>query len=227
MIEHEFQIESHGERIGGVLWTADDAARHPLVLVGHGYGQHKRRLFPTTLAADLVSRGFSAAVIDAPEHGDRRTSDAGASTDAWGKHWSTHGASWIAAEYAAVLDALAAHPQVDVGRIGYFGLSLGTQYGIGLLAAEARIGAAVLGLFSLADPGRLMRRYAPRVGCPVFFIQQLDDELHAAGRARALFDLLASPEKTMHASPGGHVNVPKHVFDRAYDFLGSHLRADG
>jgi fermentation-respiration switch protein FrsA (DUF1100 family) len=72
-----------------------------------------------------------------------------------------------------------------------------------------------------------MRRYAPRVGCPVFFIQQLDDELHAADRVRALFDLLASAEKTLYTSPGGHVDVPKHIFGQAYDFLGKHLRADG
>jgi dienelactone hydrolase len=225
MNESLFAIESHGEHIRGVLWTPDGASRCPLVLAGHGFGQHKRALYPATLAADLTARGFAIAAIDAPAHGDRRTSDSlDGIAAAWGEHWRAHGASRIAEEHTAVIDTLAAHPRVDANRIGYFGLSLATQYGIGVLASEDRIRAAVLGLFSLADPGRLMRRYAPRVGCPVFFILQLNDELHPADRAGALFDLLASPEKTLHASAGGHVDVPRHIFEQAYDFLESCLR---
>jgi dienelactone hydrolase len=227
MNESTFTIELHGERIRGILWTPDDVSRRPLVLAGHGFGQHKRALYPPTLAEDLTARGFAVAAIDAPHHGNRRTSDdPAANTAAWDEHWRTHGASRIAQEHAAIIGTLATHPQIDAARIGYFGLSLATQYGIGVLAMEGRIRAAVLGLFSLADPGRLMRRYAPRAGCPIFFIQQLDDELHAADRARALFDLIASPDKELCSSPGGHTGVPAMVFDQAYNFLAEHLTPD-
>ena len=139
MIEHEFTIESHGETIRGVLWTPDAASRAPLILTGHGFGQHKRVLYPPTLAADLTARGFCLAVIDAPEHGDRRSGEPAAIGAAWGTYWSTHGASLIRAEYSAMIDALAQRPEVDASRIGYFGLSLATQYGIGVLAGEERI----------------------------------------------------------------------------------------
>jgi dienelactone hydrolase len=226
MIEHEITLEAHGETIRALLWTPDGASRCTLILAGHGLGQHKRSLYPMTLAADLTARGFCVAAIDAPEHGNRRSGDPGPIGEAWQRHWSTYGASRVAAEHAALIHALADRPEVDVTRIGYFGLSLATQYGIGVLASETRIRAAVLGLFSLAIPGRLMRRYAPRVACPVFFIQQLDDELHRAARARALFELLASPEKELRPSPGGHVEVPHKVFTDAYDFLARCLLTD-
>jgi dienelactone hydrolase len=141
-------------------------------------------------------------------------------------HWSTNGASLIAEEHTAIIDALAGHPEVDTTRVGYFGLSLATQYGIGILASEPRIRAAVLGLFSLADPGVLMRRYAPRVHCPVYFIRQLEDEIHPADRVSALFDLLASPEKDLRSSGGAHIEVPQQIFEDAYDFLAKHLTVE-
>jgi dienelactone hydrolase len=227
MKEHSFEVEAHGESIRALLWTPDNASRLPLILTGHGLGLHKRSLFPTTLAADLTARGFCVAAIDAPEHGSRRPADDfTAIAEAWRTHWSTHGASRIAEEHTALIDALANRPEVDAQRIGYFGLSLATQYGIGILASEPRIRAAVLGLFSLAEPGRLMRKYAPQVRCPIFFIQQLHDEIHPASRIRALYDLLASTEKELHSSPGAHIEVPQPVFEHAYDFLGKQLTAN-
>jgi dienelactone hydrolase len=227
MIEQAFTVEAHGETIRALLWTTDTASRAPLILTGHGLGLDKRALFPTTLAEDLTTRGFCVAAIDAPEHGSRRSSDdPGAIAEAWRVHWSTHGASHIAEEHAALIDLLAQRPEVDTTRVGYFGLSLGTQYGIGILASEPRIRAAVLGLFSLADPGVLMRRYAPRVNCPVFFIRQLEDEIHPADRVGALFDLIASPEKELRSSPGAHTEVPQSVFDDAYAFLSEQLTAN-
>jgi dienelactone hydrolase len=225
-LRHDFAIDVRGAAIRGHLWTPERAARAPLILAGHGLTQHKRALFPLTLAADLTDRGFCVAAIDAPEHGSRRSSDDPAAIgEAWRLHWSTYGASCIAEEHGALIDALAARPEVDVDRIGYFGLSLATQYGIGILASEPRIRAAVLGLFSLADPGILMRRYAPRVRCPIFFVRQLEDEIHPADRAGALYDLLASSEKTLHSSPGGHIEVPPRVFDDRYGFLVKRLIA--
>jgi dienelactone hydrolase len=227
MIERNFDLVSHGETIHGVLWTPDNAARCPLVLAGHGYLQHKRALYPATLAADLIARGLCLAAIDAPHHGGRRPSDDPAAiATAWDEHWRTHGASRIASEHAAVIETLALLAEVDAGRIGYWGLSLATQYGIGLLVSQARIRAAALGMFSLADPGLLMRRYAPRVGCPVFFIRQLDDGIHPAERVRMLFDRIASPEKTLRSSRGGHNDVPSAVLDEAYEFLASKLTAE-
>jgi dienelactone hydrolase len=217
--EREFTIEAHGESVRGVLWLPEAAQSCPLVLTGHGLGQHKRVLFPATLARELTRRGFCVAAIDAPAHGARRQPGDSAVGEAWSQHWRDHGASRIAEEYSAIIALLRGAPEVDAARVGYWGLSLATQYGIGLLALEPKIRAGVLGLFSLAEPGRRMREYAPRVRCPVFFIEQLDDELHPAQRGTALFNLLASTEKTLRVSPGGHVEVPLAVFEDAYDFL--------
>ena len=59
--------------IPGVLWSpADATGTRPLVLLGHGGGQHKNAPGILARAQRFVSaRGFAVAAIDAPGHGDR------------------------------------------------------------------------------------------------------------------------------------------------------------
>ena len=73
VLEQLFTLDVDGHDVPGVLWTPDgDAGPHPLVVVGHGGGQHK-------LAPGIVGRarrfvvegGFAVAAVDAPAHGDR------------------------------------------------------------------------------------------------------------------------------------------------------------
>src|SRR5260370_29501067 len=57
----------------GVLWSpADAAGSRPLVLLGHGGGQHKKAPGLVARARRYVTAcGFAVAAIDAPGHGDR------------------------------------------------------------------------------------------------------------------------------------------------------------
>jgi alpha-beta hydrolase superfamily lysophospholipase len=195
-----------------------------LVLAGHGFTLHQRALFPLLLAADLTRRGFGVAAIDAPGHGERQPdggADRDASDRAWREHWREFGGTKIAAEQSAALDWL--ESELEVSAVGYWGLSLGTQYGIGWLASEPRVRAAVLGLSGLPEPGPRIAAYAQGVSCPVFFIQQLDDEVCPADRSQALFDRLGTAEKTLRSSPGGHVDVPRSIFEEAFAFLEARL----
>jgi dienelactone hydrolase len=228
MIERTVNLAAAEQPITGLLWMADETPHPmPLVVAGHGFTLHKRALFPPSLVQDLTARGFAVAAIDAPAHGDHAPdpNDRLAIEAAWRAHWRESGAALAVAEHSALLDALCAMPEIDRTRIGYFGLSLGTQYGIGVLGKEPRFRAAVLGLSALPQPGPRMTAYAPRVRCPVFFIQQLDDEIAVADRARALFELIGSRGKTLRASPGAHTAVPRAVFEEAYDFLTKQLTA--
>jgi alpha-beta hydrolase superfamily lysophospholipase len=59
--------------IPGALWSpADATGGRPLVLLGHGGGQHKQAPGLVARAHRYVSAcGFAVAAIDAPGHGDR------------------------------------------------------------------------------------------------------------------------------------------------------------
>ncbi|MEO3782429.1 hypothetical protein ABGB12_03800 [Actinocorallia sp. B10E7] len=50
-----------------------------------------------------------------------------------------------------------------------------------------------------------------------------DDALVPRAQGLALFDALASAEKTLHADPGGHGDVPSFEKDDSLRFFARHL----
>jgi fermentation-respiration switch protein FrsA (DUF1100 family) len=64
---------------------------------------------------------------------------------------------------------------------------------------------------------------AAKVTVPVRFLLQWDDAWVPRDQAMALFDALASTDKTLHANPGGHGEIPAHETDDALRFFARHL----
>ena len=60
---------------------------------------------------------------------------------------------------------------------------------------------------------------------PVLFLLQWDDELMPRADGLALFDLMGTSDKTMHANPGGHLGMPKAEAGAAVAFLEQRLSA--
>ena len=100
-------------------------------------------------------------------------------------------------------------------------MSLGSSIGVPLVAAEPRITAAVLGLMG----HETLAEAAARVSVPVEFHLQWDDELVPRDSGLALFDAFGSAEKTLHANPGRHIEVPPFEIDSSERFFARHLKA--
>ncbi|MGA5817541.1 alpha/beta hydrolase [Kitasatospora sp. NPDC094028] len=207
--------------VPGVLWRPTGPMRYgrPLVLLGHGGGGHK-------LAPGLVDRarrfvadaGSTAVALDAPGHGERPRTPAderfggeiaelqaaGRPISAWVARHTTAVAERAVPEWTAVLDALREEGE-GCGRVGFWGLSLGSVIGIPLAAAEPRIGAAVFGLTGHES----QNEPAGRVTAPLDFLMQWDDALVPRAGALALYGAFGSPDRTLHANPGGHGDVPE------------------
>src|SRR5580700_2773157 len=231
--EQDFTLDD----IPGVLWSpAGAAGPRPLVLLGHGGGgAHKRAPGVLARARRLVTgRGFAAAAIDMPGFGDRPKTAADErfvaeirATRAAGEPIGPSVARYNAAlaerdvpQWRATLDALQALDVVGPdGPVGYWGVSLGTRIGVPLAAAEPRITAAV---FGLAD-GEALAEAAARVSIPVEFLLQWDDELVPRAGGLALFDAFGSAEKTLHANPGRHGEVPAFELESSRHFFTRHL----
>lgn len=220
--------------VPGLLWTpAGASGTRPLVLIGHGAGSTKRDPRIVSLARRLVRHhSFAAAAIDGPVHGDRRADGGVDGTLMFVEfaHLWAHDPSMVdemVDDWSATIDALSELGDLRARRIGWWGLSMGTIIGVPLLAAERRIEAAVLGLMGTGAPSEEFRKRivedARRVRCPVLFLLQWDDELMRRADVLALYDEIASRDKTLHAHPGGHVDVPLEELDASERFLAAHL----
>ena len=234
--EQDFTLDG----IPGVLWfPAGAAGPRPLVLLGHGGGGgHKKATGLLARSRRLVTGcGFAAAAIDMPGFGDRAKTEQDerfvaeirarqAAGEPIGPLVARHNAALAeraVPEWRSVLDALQALDVVGPGGpVGYWGVSLGTRIGVPLAAAEPRITAAVFGLASRD----MLAEAAALVAIPVEFLLQWDDELVPREEGLALFDAFASAEKTLHANPGRHGQVPAFELASTERFFARHLSAE-
>ena len=228
------QLFDLGE-IPGVLWTpAGAAGTRPLILMGHGGGQHKKAPGIVARARRFVAEcGFAVAAVDVPGHGDRpedeeydriatenqARADAGAELAPLIAGFQALVARQTVPEWRAALDALQQLGHVGAGPVGYWGISLGCGLGVPFIAAEPRVRAAVLGLGGALASAEA----AARVTVPVEFLVQWNDERVPRAQSLALFDAFASAEKTLHANPGKHGEVPAFETDSTLRFFARHL----
>ncbi|SRR5581483_8512097 len=228
------QLFALGE-IPGVLWTPEGATgTRPLILLGHGGGRHKKAPGVLAPARRFVTEcGFAAACIDVPNHGDRPEDgkysriaaenaariEAGADPAPLIASFQALAARQTVPEWQSVLDALQKLDHVGPGPVGYWGVSLGCGLGVPFVAAEPRVRAAVLGL----GGAQASAEVAPRITVPVEFLVQWDDERVPREECLRLFDAFGSAEKTLHANPGKHGEVPAFEADSSVRFFARHL----
>jgi dienelactone hydrolase len=128
------------------------------------------------------------------------------------------------AEWKAALDAVQGLDFIGKGqKIGYWGVSMGTRYGVPFVAAEPRVTCAIFGLFPAA-PGLEPHTEAARsIKIPLLFVLQWNDELFKREQGLALFEAFGSEEKTLHMNPGPHTGIPPRERASWGPFWKSHL----
>ncbi|WP_214414179.1 dienelactone hydrolase family protein [Sphaerisporangium fuscum] len=223
------------DEIPGVLWTPEGAAgTRPLIVMGHGGGQHKKAPDILGLARRFVTEcDFAVVAVDVPGHGDRPVVEeynriatenqarveAGQEPAPLIAGFQALVARQTVPEWQAVLNAVQQLEHVGAGPVGYWGVSLGCGLGVPFVAAEPRVRAAVLGLGGALASGA----YAALITVPVEFLVQWDDERVPRDQSLALFDAFASADKTLHANPGKHGDLPVFELDSTLRFFRRHL----
>ncbi|HEX4559489.1 MAG TPA: alpha/beta hydrolase [Mycobacterium sp.] len=237
VIERNFILDE----ITGVLWSpTSGTVGAALLLSGHAGGMHKKA--PGLVASALhgvTTYAFTVAAIDAPGHGDRprnlqdqRWAEAIHQARAAGEpiapiviDYSMSLAERAVPEWQATLDALQALPEIGTeAPIGYGGMSLGVVTGLMLTTVESRIAALSLGGVFVYDA---LIEAARKITVPVEYRIPWDEEEMDRTSGVALFDAFASKEKTLHAHPGRHNQVPEYERDSSSRFFARHLGRAG
>lgn len=234
--ERRFDLKVGDEVVPGVVWVPEGSTgARPKVLFGHGGSQHKKVAHIPSFARRLAEHGWASVAIDAPGHGDRvpdaekAMSPEERAAAAQQRMSGLNGdalkarARMAVAEWRATLDAVEALDDVGAGPTGYWGVSMGTMFGVPLLAEEPRIKCAVLGLMGVNGGGRRFKGLAESISIPLQFMLQWQDQLIPPSSGIELYEAFASPDKMLMANQGQHAAVPAFMFEINEAFYRRHL----
>ena len=228
----DFRIDAgHARPVTGAVWLPPSPGPEtPLLLCGHG-ASGDRYQAPVPYLAKRMARERDIAVlaIDGPVHGLRHVAPGG--REALAVEMQRDGAiEDMVRDWHDALEAVRRDTGVGGGRIAYFGLSMGSIFGIPLLASGVAAHVATLGLLGTRGLGRAfgerLARDAAMIDMPVLFLMQLEDELFNREGCLELFDALGSGDKRLHANPGLHPEIPAEEIDFAFEFLARRLEGD-
>ncbi len=128
-----------------------------------------------------------------------------------------------AKDFRRSVDYLETRTEIDMQRLGYYGLSMGAYFGPIPLALEPRIRAAVFmsgGLRYNLPPEAHPANFAPAVKVPVLLANGKDDFSVSQAEQRRFLEILGSPAslKRLVVFEGGH--VPQDTRDLFRETLG-------
>lgn len=226
----EFITETDtGRKRTGALWLPESAASSSLVAFGHGASGDRYQAPIPYLAGKFVKEGHTVVSIDGPVHGLRQVGPGG--RDAFGNEMQRETmVDDMNADWRFAVDVAESASSHELTQLAYFGLSMGSIFGIPMLADAGKklpTVVATLGLLGSQGVGhRLGSRVladAAKLTCPILFLMQLEDELFSRKGYLDLFDAFASADKRIHANPGLHPAVPAEEMRFAFEFMNRHL----
>jgi dienelactone hydrolase len=238
--QRSFLIRRSSGTVPGTVWTpVRRSGPVPTVLLGHGGSGHRHSDRIVSMAAQFTSAGYAVAAIDGPHHGERVASPL--TPAEYQARIAAEGIGTlldrIADDWVTTADLLADADIADGAQFAYFGLSMGTRFGLPTAAALGpALRCAVFGKFGLRSaatlnpglhaPDRALHD-ASRITAPVFFHLQWDDEIFPRTGQLDLFDGFASPERELHAFTGRHGHTPHHGPGLWQSFIRRHLASPG
>ncbi|MBR9970305.1 alpha/beta hydrolase [Magnetospirillum sulfuroxidans] len=143
-------VTANGKILFAWMIAADSAGPAPAIVLMHGWGANAATLLP--LAAPLHRAGLSVLLLDARNHGQ---SDAD----------SFSSMPRFAEDIEAGLDWLKHQPDIDAGRLGLIGHSVGGAAAL-LVGSRRNDVAAIVSLSAFDHPERVMRQTLARAHIP-------------------------------------------------------------
>ncbi len=225
----EFRITGGpGRDVTGAVWLPKrEQPGQTFVLFGHGAsGDRYQRPIPYLANRFRDEAGLAVLSIDGPVHGLRQVGPGGREAF-WQELQRPACIDDMVSDWQLAIHATQSVANVGRGPIAYFGLSMGSMFGVPLIAAREDVTVATLGLLGTSGPSDRMRQRflmdASLIRCPVLFLMQLEDELFDRAGYLELFDALATTDKRLHANPGLHPEIPQEEIDFAFEFMRSHI----
>ncbi len=228
-VTREFRLVREGKRdITGAVWLpATLTPGSTLMCFGHGAsGDRYQSPIPQLATRFVKEAGLPVLSLDGPVHGLRQVGDGGR-TAFFPEFVRESAITDMTEEWQVAVSEIQQLPEIGVGPLAYFGLSMGSIFGIPFVASRSDVTVATLGLIGVASDfphdEELMQASA-QIDMPVLFLMQLEDELFTREGYLKVFDAFPSNDKRLHANPGLHPEVPAEELDFAFEFLVGYIQ---
>ena len=221
----EFRIRRDGMRdITGALWLPDAPVEgKTLICCGHGASGNRYQAPISDLAERFVDANLPVLSLDGPVHGLRQVGDGGR-TAFFPEYQRDNSLIDMTDDWTCAIEQI--QSEFAIAKLAYFGLSMGSLFGLPLVASRGDVTVSVLGLMGVQQNfphGETLLKAAADIKCPILFLMQLEDELFNREGCLQIFDAFASKDKRLHGNPGLHPEVPSEEIDCTFDFLLAHI----
>jgi dipeptidyl aminopeptidase/acylaminoacyl peptidase len=153
----------NGRTIPGILQTVPGAGRTPCVLVVPGMDTIKEYM-PSPYHNHFRRRGMATLSIDGPGQGE-----------------SNARGTWVTLDNferagAAAIDFLERQPEIDAGRVGVYGWSMGSYWGPRIAAHDARVKALVGAMGVYLQKDTIFKHGKPAYRANYMYMSDIHDE---------------------------------------------------
>jgi dienelactone hydrolase len=221
-VTREFVVKRDGLRdLTGSIWLPEGGGAETLMLFGHGASGDRYQAPIAYLAGRFQKAGIPVLSIDGPVHGQRKVGDGARGAFGEELQRDSHVEDMLA-DWNEAIGLVLGLAEIKATKLAYMGLSMGSIYGIPLVASRPDMTVATLGLIGMTailPQGERFLAMAQRIKIPLLFLMQLEDELFPREGCYEVFDAFASKDKRMHCNPGLHPEIPQEEIDFSFEFL--------
>lgn len=229
-----------GQMVTAILQVPKKGGPFPAVIVQHGYGDSKTVDYVDIPSRLLAGSGYVTLAIDAANHGERAVEGAPQDLFNLGSVESRRGFVQTVIDLRRGVDYLQSLPEVDGGRVGYLGFSMGAIVGAVFCGVEQRVKCAALVVGGgnlrplvkggdpevvaenevIVEPCNYVGMIAPR---PLLMINGKRDDRVPAAAAEALYNAAGEPKRIVWYE-AGHYDLPvAEVLGELAGFFGTNL----
>ena len=210
-----------------------EADKYPVVLIVDGIYGSKDRWFEDDswphggqMTKSLMKSGFAIMILDAVYHGER-ASEYDFVHPPWPFSYPNefrHMVIQTATEYRRAIDYLYSREEIDTGRIGMLGLSMGALITFQVSSIDPRINTAIAGVVPTLKLSELQAvdvcTFANHVSCSSFLMfMGNEDGLYTMEEAHELFSRIPFSEKEFVEYNAGHRPPVEYVIKATNWFL--------
>lgn len=221
----------HDRKVTGLLSLPEKVSPPvPVVILMHGLGDRKTVDYIEAGNNYLLNAGYAVLRLDICNHGDRHKYDYDFDLIEGYKYWTRDMVAQTVFDLRRAIDFIETRKELDHGRIGYFGFSLGGIIGTVFCGVEKRVKVPVIVLaggslnlmfgikalsketrdfLSFIDPINFVASVSPR---PLLMINAENDEIVPPITSKLLYKKAKNPKKIIWY-PSKHRSLP---IDKAY-----------